>query len=200
MKKVKFSNVLLAIVISLGLSACGGSKFSEVKRKDIKQILVKGKTTSDDVEKSFGEPNGVEMTTLADALSRLGVVKKEDDYSFQLANTMKMMTKYQNQMIKNQQQMYNPNSQELNSETKKEVVKEEPKMKQSVELWTYSENKKSSGVSALSYVPVVNMFARGSDSESKNKTLKLIFDDNGTLIDYRYMRSTKKTSSSFGLM
>jgi outer membrane protein assembly factor BamE (lipoprotein component of BamABCDE complex) len=61
MLKKSFSLIIsISVLISFGLSGCavrsGSSNLSNVKQNDIKKLIVKGKTTKTDIQKTFGEP------------------------------------------------------------------------------------------------------------------------------------------------
>lgn len=178
----KILSLAVITALSLGFSGCGASKFSEIKKEDIKAQIIKGKTTIKDVEVMLGEPNSIEMTTLKDAMSKLGISND------QMGGILGTMLNYQRNTTNAQ-----------NTDKSSDIV--DPKLaNQEVDLWTYSELNTNSHTSAASYIPIIGGLVGSVKNETKTKTLKMIFNSDGILMDYRYLNSTQESSHGFGLI
>ncbi len=126
MNRLMIASMLVAGVLFSGCAVkTGNSKLEKMERTDISRMLIKGKTTQDDVVRLFGEPQSTDF------------------------------------------------------------------MQDGRKKWVYSFL--ASKEKGINYVPVVSMFVRGTDDETKS--LVVLFNKDNTVSDYIFSKSKGETKA-----
>jgi len=158
------SSVAIATILAVSFTGCVGTKVSSLTTKQIKQEFVRGKTVTDDVRAKYGDPSEENLITLGEALDMFKA-KDQSGSALTMFSQMGKIAAQSNAAIMNAK-----NGQ---------VTKEDPKLKEEVEYWSYNDYEVSSP----------SMFNPLAGGKRKGAKLMLIFNSNtGVLIDYKFQK------------